>query len=72
MMGAHLFQIVRTFTRLRELVASNKALRERLDKIERTYDKRFKVVFDVMKKLLAQEKERKREMGFLSTGKKKS
>ena len=57
-------QIIKTFTRLRELVASNKALRERLDKLERKYDTRFKVIFDVMKKLLAQEEEPKREIGF--------
>ena len=42
-------QIIRTFTKLRELIATNKDLRE---KIERKYDQQFRVVFDAIKRLL--------------------
>lgn len=44
-------QIIRTFTRLRELIVSNKELRERLDKLEEKYDKQFKIIFDAMKRI---------------------
>lgn len=45
-------QIIRTFTKLRELIATNKELREKIEKLENKYDQQFKVVFDAIKKLL--------------------
>jgi hypothetical protein len=45
-------QIIRTFVKLRELVVSNKGLRIKIETLESKYDKRFKVVFDMLKKLL--------------------
>ena len=45
-------QIIRTFTKLRELIASNKELREKIEKLENKYDQQFKVVFDAIRKLL--------------------
>ena len=45
-------QIIRTFTRLRELIATNKELREKLEKMEQKYDKQFRVIFDAIRKLL--------------------
>lgn len=47
--------IMRAFVRLRELVATNRALAERLEKMERRYDAQFKVVFEVIQKLMAPE-----------------
>lgn len=57
-------QIMRTFTKLREMLATNKELREKIEKLEKEYDNRFRVIFDVIKKLLAQESEPKTEIGF--------
>ena len=37
-------QIIRTFTKLRELIASNRELRLKIEKLENKYDQRFKVV----------------------------
>ena len=45
-------QIIRTFTKLRELIASNKVLREKIEKLESKYDQQFKVVFEAIKRLL--------------------
>ena len=55
-------QIMRTFTKIREMIVSNKALREKIEAIERKYDSKFppkadqpladKVVFDVIKRLV--------------------
>jgi len=45
-------QIMRTFTKLREMLATNKELREKIEKLERKYDKRFKIIFDVIRRLI--------------------
>ena len=45
-------QIMRTFTKIREMLVNNKALREKIEAIERKYDNKFKVIFDVIKRLV--------------------
>jgi len=57
--------IMRAFVRLRELLATNRALAERLEKMERRYDAQFRVVFEVIQKLMAPEvSSPKRPLGF--------
>lgn len=51
-------QIMRTFTKLREMLATHKELREKIEKMEQKYDKRFKIVFEVIKKLLNKDDEK--------------
>ncbi len=46
-------QVVRTFVRLREWLASHKDLARRLDDLEKRYDAQFKVVFDAIRQLMA-------------------
>lgn len=46
-------QVVKAFVRLRELIANNKALSKRLDELEDGYDKKFAVVFDAIRRLMA-------------------
>lgn len=50
-------QIIRTFTKLREMIANNSDLRRKLDALEKKYDEQFKEVFMVIKALLVQKKE---------------
>ena len=57
-------QIMRTFVRLRELLASNAELNHRLDDLERNYDAKFKVVFDAIRTLLAAPEQKTRRIGF--------
>jgi phage regulator Rha-like protein len=45
-------QIVRTFVRLRQLLASNVELARKLEALEKKYDEQFKVVFEVIRQLL--------------------
>lgn len=45
-------QIMRTFTKLREMIASNRDLRIKIEKLEKNYDKKFKIVFDTLRKFL--------------------
>jgi hypothetical protein len=57
-------QIVRIFTRLRQLVATNREILAKVEQMEKKYDEQFKVVFEVMKRLLAEEEKPKRRIGF--------
>jgi len=45
-------QIIRTFTKLREMLATHKELRNKIEKMEQKYDKNFKIVFQVIAKFL--------------------
>lgn len=57
-------QIMRTFTKIREMLASNKALREKIEALENKYDKKFKIIFDVIRKLIVEDKKPKVKIGF--------
>ena len=57
-------QIIRTFTKLRELLATNKELREKIEKMESKYDNKLKEVFEILESLLMQEEEPKERIGF--------
>jgi phage regulator Rha-like protein len=57
-------QIMRTFVRLRQMLASNETLIKRLDKLEEDYDKKFKTVFSAIKLLLKPSPIKKKPIGF--------
>lgn len=57
-------QIMRTFTKIREMLATNKELREKIEKLEEKYDKQFGVVFDAIRKLITEEEKPRNEIGF--------
>ncbi len=56
-------KIVRTFIRLREMLATHKDLARRLDDLERKYDGQFASVFETIRKLMSSPQS-PREMGF--------
>jgi phage regulator Rha-like protein len=45
-------QIMRTFVKLRRLLATHEDLARKLDALERKYDRQFKVVFDAIRELM--------------------
>ena len=45
-------QIMRTFVRLRQMLAANESLIERLDKLEENDDSKFKIVFSAIRQLM--------------------
>ena len=45
-------EIMRAFTRLREMLRSHEALWKKIEEIEKKYDVQFKVVFDALRKML--------------------
>lgn len=51
-------QIIRTFTKLREMIAGDQGLKRKLDALERKYDEQFKEIFSVIRALLADRRER--------------
>jgi hypothetical protein len=57
-------QIMRTFTKLREMLASHKDLQKKIEAIEGKYDKQFKVVFDALRALLEPSENTKGKIGF--------
>lgn len=59
-------QIMRTFTKIREMITTHKELRQKIEEMEKKYDYQFKVVFDTIKQLIEPPQEPKRKMGFLS------
>jgi phage regulator Rha-like protein len=56
--------IVRSFIRLREILSTHKDLVEKIEKIERKYDRQFKLIFDVMQRVLDDGKQPKIIIGF--------
>ena len=57
-------QIMRTFVRLRQMLASNETLIERLDEMEENYDAKFKIVFRAIRQLMTEPERGRREIGF--------
>jgi hypothetical protein len=59
--------VVRTFVRLRQMLASHADLARKLAALERKYDAQFKVVFDAIRQLMAPPKPAlKRRIGFVT------
>ncbi len=58
-------QIMRTFTRLREMLLTHKDLQRKIEAMEKKYDYQFKVVFDAIKQLLEPPEKPKKRIGFL-------
>lgn len=57
-------QIIRTFTRLRELLAENGQLRLKVEALEKRYDGQFRAVFDAIRSLLSKPPSKTDDIGF--------
>ncbi len=61
-------QIMRTFTKLREIMSSNSELRNKIEEMEKKYNNNFEVIFGAIKELLAEPEEKivenKERVGF--------
>lgn len=60
--------IMRTFVKLREMLASHRDLAKKLEEMERKYDAQFKVVFDALRELMRPIAKPRRRIGFESEG----
>jgi ORF6N domain len=63
-------EVVRTFVRLRQMLASHEELARKLDALEKKYDAQFRVVFDAIRQLMAPPtpEQKKRRIGFRYPG----
>lgn len=57
-------EIMRTFVRLRQMLASHADLAKKLAELERKYDRQFKVVFDAIRQLMTPPTPKRKEIGF--------
>jgi hypothetical protein len=57
-------EIVRTFVRLRRMLAENAGLAQRLDELEKKYDIQFRVVFDAIRQLMRLPGPKGKHIGF--------
>src|SRR5215475_283474 len=56
--------IMRTFVRLREMLATNQKLRRKIEDMEKRYDTKFQIVFATIESMLEEEEGPKRGIGF--------
>jgi hypothetical protein len=57
-------EIMRTFIRLRQMLASHVELARKLDALEKKYDAQFKQVFEAIRRLMAPPEPKRRPIGF--------
>lgn len=57
-------QIMRTFTKLRELISQNENLKRKIEALESRYDEQFKIVFDAIRRLISEDEKPTPEIGF--------
>jgi len=57
-------EIMRTFVRLRKMLASNVVLARKLAALEKKYDEQFKVVFNAIRALMAPDEKTRKQIGF--------
>ncbi len=57
-------QIIRAFTKLREMMSENDSLLLKLEVLEKRFDEQFKVVFDALRRIFTSEDDPKPEIGF--------
>lgn len=58
-------QIVRAFTKLRQMLDSNEDLKRKIEEMESKYDEQFRVVFEAISQLLTTEENTEKKIGFL-------
>jgi hypothetical protein len=64
--------IMRTFVKLRQILAAHKEFAERLAAMEKKYDQQFRVVFDILRQLKEPPPDPpKRPIGFFPTERRK-
>lgn len=57
---------MRTFVKLREMMASHKDLAKKLADLEKEYDGQFQIVFEAIRQLIETEKKPKGKIGFIA------
>ncbi len=56
--------VMRTFVKLREMMASHKDLARKLEELEKKYEGQFQIVFEAIRQLIEVEEKPKRKIGY--------
>lgn len=59
-------QVMRTFTKLREMLSNHEMLRQKIEAMESKYDEKFKIVFEAIRQLLQKKEIPNKNIGFIS------
>lgn len=57
-------QIMRTFTRLREMLLTHSDLKRKIEEMEKKYDYQFTIIFDAIKQMIEPPAKTKKPIGF--------
>ncbi|MBI5192419.1 MAG: ORF6N domain-containing protein [Nitrospirae bacterium] len=57
-------QIMRIFTKIREMIETHKDLKQKIEEMEKKYDYQFKVVFEAIKQLIEPPQKKRKRIGF--------
>jgi len=57
-------QIMRTFTKLREMLVTHKELKQKIEEMEKKYDAQFKIVFDAIRQIMTTPEAKEKKIGF--------
>jgi hypothetical protein len=65
-------QIMRTFTKLRQMLSTHEDLKRKIGSMEKKYDQQFQIVFEAIKQLLETDEKPKRKIGYTVKEKQKA
>ena len=57
-------QIMRAFSKLRELLSTHEDLKKKIEAMEKKYDQQFQIVFEAIKQLLETDSKPRKKIGF--------
>ena len=60
-------QIMLAFVKLRKMILGHGELKRELEELRKQMDERFQIVFTVLDKLVSEEEETKRKIGFIES-----
>lgn len=63
-------QIMRTFTKLRQMLSSHEELKEKIEQLEKKYDGQFEFIFKTIQQFLLEEEQPKKRLGFDTSSRK--
>ena len=58
-------QIMRIFSKLRQMLETHKDLKRKIEEMEKKYDENFRIVFEVIKQLFDDEVKPKKKIGYI-------
>ncbi|MBT8371727.1 MAG: ORF6N domain-containing protein [Desulfobacterales bacterium] len=58
-------QIMRAFNNLRKMIVTHEDLKNKIEGMEKKYDKQFRIVFEAITKLIAEDEKPKKKIGYI-------